>query len=88
MKTVLSGISAAVALLALVMTPIPANGQDKAAPKYVAPRLIRFWLPGQHSIGRIDHARRASLQNGTILGGEDTRVENSWIRLAGAPKVA
>ena len=38
MKTVLSELSAAAALLALVMVPIPANGQDKAAPKYVAPR--------------------------------------------------
>jgi hypothetical protein len=38
MKIVLSTISAAAALLAMVMTPIPANGQEKAAPKYVAPR--------------------------------------------------
>src|SRR5580704_18817674 len=35
MRTALSGISAA---LALVMTSVPVDGQQKAAPKYVAPR--------------------------------------------------
>ena len=35
MRTALSGISAAMAVLALVMTPVPAIGQQQAAPKYV-----------------------------------------------------
>src|SRR4030095_10274148 len=38
MKTALSAMSVAAAVLALVATPVPANGQQQAAPKYVAPR--------------------------------------------------
>ena len=38
MRTALSGILTAAAILALAMTPVPANGQQNAAPKYVAPR--------------------------------------------------
>ena len=36
MRTALSGLSAAAAFLALVMTSVPVNGQQKAAPTYVA----------------------------------------------------
>ena len=38
MRTALFGVPAAVAVLALVATSTPAQGQEKAAPKYVAPK--------------------------------------------------
>src|SRR5262249_5407 len=49
---------------------------------------MRVRPPRQHPIRRIDHTSRPSLNGGTILGRGYAGVEDCWIGLARAPKVA